>query len=180
MEIKIDRAGLKKYRKRVERRLVLVIPLLLSIFCGLVRVLTLYENRRVALPISDAIQKGLVVFVCSFVLFVLAGYLIAYFSVWRFATIYAESLSVQVSGPYLRIIEKGWLYSDRKIHFNQIMDYSIIQDSDMKAAGIKTLRMNMVMIANNQGRFTIQIAGIESIEEVRDFLAEYDFKHEGS
>lgn len=179
MDIKIDRSGLKNYRKRVGFRLVLVLPLVLALLSGFVRIVTLYENRKVAPSTSDAIVKGLVVFACSYVLLILAGYLIAYFSFWRFATIYAEGLSVQVSGAYLRIIEKGWLYSDRKIHFNQIMDYSIVQDSDMKAVGIKALRMRTNMIVNNQGRFYIQIAGVESIEEVRDFLADYDFKHEG-
>ncbi|MGB6220638.1 hypothetical protein [Haloferula sp.] len=97
---------------------------------------------------------------------------------WATGTVYASTIGyrrgsrradqfrARVEGAFLRIID---LKSDRKIHFNQIVDYQI-DESD--SPNVATLSMN----TSSGGR--VIIPAVINALETRDLLAEVDSERE--
>lgn len=171
MDIQINSSGLWRYQKRLGINL-LFTSFVISVIFGFIVMFSLMFAPKIKASFFESIWFGFWTFLSVLFVLSLISILYSYYTNWRFAREYAGSLSVMVSGSYLRIIEHGYLYSDRKIHFNQLTWYSIMQDSSMKSAGIKAL-----LIGTRNAHLPIKILGIESIEEVRDFLVDYDSKH---
>jgi hypothetical protein len=134
-----------------------------------------YDNDA---GIISALFIGLIAFAVTFALLSFLVLILGYYNYWRYSAEYADKLTVSIEGPYLRIIECRKTMSDRKIHFNQLMDYTIIQDRKMKRLNMKSLRISTNQMLGNGRRSYIEIPGIVNIEKVRDQLAEYDYKHE--
>ena len=65
---------------------------------------------------------------------------------------------------------------DRKIHFNQLTDYSVIQDYDMRRAGIFAVRMTLE--SPHGIKSSIVLPGVIDAIAVRDKLVALDFERE--
>ena len=104
--------------------------------------------------------------------------LIIVLTVGRTATRYANQLSATVKGPYLNIVEHGESFSDRKIHFNQLMDYSVFQNSAMRRAGIYSIRITLNTTYKNNGRCELLLPGVIDAFAVRDKLIALDTERE--
>lgn len=87
----------------------------------------------------------------------------------------AETLQVTVEGAFLRIVQRGWTTTDRKIHFRSLVDYWTIDSRLQRRFGVMTLRMTTTTGA--QAGF-IDILGVHNCEKVRDQLAELDSQRE--
>jgi hypothetical protein len=89
----------------------------------------------------------------------------------RQAARYARSLDVTVEGPFLRIRYELLARVDRKLHFRNIMDYSVIESAFMRHMGIAVLQMS---VPGPQAQSLLQIAGIKNCLTARDMLADID------
>lgn len=171
MDFQIDRSCLRKYQNSLGKN-ILYISFVTSVLFGFFVIFFLMYNPKTKASFLESVSLGFWTFSGVLLVLSLLSVLYYYFTIGRFAKVYAESFSVMVSGSFLRIIEQKKIYSDRKIHFNQLTWYSIIQDSFMKSAGIKAL-----VIGTKNPHLQILILGLESVEEVRDFLVDYDCRH---
>ena len=103
-------------------------------------------------------------------------------TVGRTARRYANGIAARVTGPYLNVVETRLMSScDRKIHFNQLMDYSVIQDPEMRRAGISAIRIGMNYVIQNGNRnynSYITLPGVVNALATRDKLIELDAERE--
>ncbi len=83
----------------------------------------------------------------------------------------AKTLSVEVEGPFLRIVRQSYTWQDRKLHFRAIVDYSTIEEFLMRRCGIKALQIT-TMAGGQQS--LIVIPGVRDCDRIRDMLAEID------
>jgi hypothetical protein len=89
----------------------------------------------------------------------------------------SETLELSVEGPFLRLRQHGMTLSDRKIHFNAIVDYSVSQNPLMRFFGVHELQMTTL----SGGRAgTIKVPGVVDCFAVRDQLSEIDRTREKS
>lgn len=172
-EIEIDRESLKKYL-RTKSILVWLGPL--GLYGGLfgllvlckqaeqgevhswIQVLALLRYAVMGLVIGTALGS-----VCYLIL-----------SRWRAAR-FAEAIRVSVEGPFVRIRQFLWTYSDRKLHFRSIVDYTVVQGPLMRRFGIEALRMSTAACGQNS---FLTIHGVKDCLRVRDMLAEIDSQRE--
>ncbi|WP_309398428.1 hypothetical protein [Cerasicoccus maritimus] len=95
------------------------------------------------------------------------GILHLLFSHWR-AKRRANAASIEVQGPFLKVVQSIPEHEDRKIHFRSITDFSVAQDHLMRWAGIHRLFMSTT------GNRPVIVDGVKDAEKVRDILAEVD------
>lgn len=91
-----------------------------------------------------------------------------------------ETVSLKVEGPYLLVqsyeVPNG-SWHDRKLHFKSIVDYGIIEDSNMRRHGIQSL--NLTTLAGGKSS-DILIPAVRNCEQVRDLLSEIDHARENA
>lgn len=91
-----------------------------------------------------------------------------------------NSVSLKVDGPYLLVhyyeaATRSW--HDRKFHFKSIVDYGIIESSNMRRHGIQAL--NLTTVAGGRSSDVV-IPAVKDCEKVRDLLTEIDQARENS
>jgi hypothetical protein len=89
----------------------------------------------------------------------------------RLAARLAASLDVSVEGPFLHVRQHGISFSDRKLHFRSIVDYTTTQDLLMRWFGVFSLQMATTAGGPNTH---LLIHGVKDCLRVRDLLAEID------
>jgi len=180
MEIELDRQAINKYYAWFGLHAIVVGITIVSLILGFMWFVDIVQKDSSPEIVWNAILQGFACFAIVWITFMILGVLIGYLNFWRYSKSYSENLHVTIEGPYLRIIEYRKVYSDRKIHFNQLMDYTILQDIRMKKLNMKTIRIgtNQAMSGNNGMRWHIDIPGVINAEKTRDFLADYDYQHE--
>jgi hypothetical protein len=87
----------------------------------------------------------------------------------------ANSLEVSVEGAFLRIKQRAYITSDRKLHFRSIVDYTVMQDFLMRRFGIHALHMTTTAGGQNTG---LVVTGLKDCLKVRDMLADIDSRRE--
>jgi membrane protein YdbS with pleckstrin-like domain len=89
----------------------------------------------------------------------------------------AHTLSVQVEGPFLRVIEGAYIVRDRRLHFQAITDYSTSSNPLLRFCDIGQLILETTAGGRSS---TIRIPGVKNAQEVRDMLSELDRLREDS
>ncbi len=87
----------------------------------------------------------------------------------------AQTLSLRVDGMFLHIISHGLVREDRKIHFNKLNDYAVIDGPLMGRCGIRGLSISSATL---RGTGTIFIPGVVDAERIRDLLCTIDRERE--
>lgn len=91
-----------------------------------------------------------------------------------------EAVSLKVDGPYLLVQTyelPGGSWHDRKLHFKSIVDYGIVEDSNMRRHGIQSL--NLTTLAGGKSSEVI-VPAVRNCQQVRDLLSEIDLARENS
>jgi len=174
IEIHINRDALRRYL-RVKWLLIWMGGLSLFAFLFGMAVLTDVLDNSVGIGIQETIfriVKGIVE-----IFLVVEGIATCLYFMFshHLAARMSKGLRVSVEGAFLRIIQTGYIRVDRKLHFRSIVDYATVQGRLMRRFGIIALQMATTGGGNQS---TIQIAGIQDCEKVRDMLAEIDSMRE--
>ncbi len=173
-EIDIDRAGLLRYMRL--QGLVTFIPFFLffGAFFGLVASIDTLKQMdphtagAVISVLGSRIGIGLGVG------FALGAGLYLMF-IHRGSRLSAQSLSLRVDGMFLHIIRDGIIREDRKIHFNKITDYAVIDGPLMRRCGIRALSIACAAMRANS---LLVIPGVVDAERIRDLLCVIDRERE--
>ncbi|MDX1964030.1 MAG: hypothetical protein SFX18_12820 [Pirellulales bacterium] len=103
-------------------------------------------------------------------LIALSGY---FGCVYFYCARYAYTLSLTVEGAFLRIRQHSEIFTDRKLHFRSIVDYTVSQSYFMRLFQIESLQMSTTGRNDN-----LSIPGVKDCLQVRDMLAEIDSQRE--
>lgn len=90
----------------------------------------------------------------------------------RYARKTGTAFRATVEGAYLRMQR---LNDDRKVHFRQIVDYTVKGKGSKRVPGVASIVMSTTSGAQNAG---LQIPCVKNALEVRDLLAEVDAQRE--
>jgi len=89
-----------------------------------------------------------------------------------------EAVSLKVDGPYLLIRtyelpSASW--HDRKLHFKSIVDYGIVENSNMRRHGIQSLKLTTLAGGSSSD---VIVPAVRNCQQVRDLLSEIDHARE--
>jgi hypothetical protein len=173
-EIEIDRVGLLRYLRRQGLGWVVVF-VAFGVFFGLVAVAEAMEKIHFGEPASEqwkiAISRIGMVLVSGSVL----GWLAYWVFVHRGSRRAADGLRLRVDGMYLHIINEGLVRVDRKIHFNKVTDYAVIDGPVLRHCGIRALSITCDGARPNA---VLVIPGVIDAERIRDLLCAIDRQRE--
>jgi hypothetical protein len=169
IEIEVDRDGLRKYLR-------------VKWFCSWALIVGLIGLGIGPATVSKTIDHGvqpsievLITIASSMALGLCAGFVCGaalYFALSHWLAVgYANTLALNVEGPFLRIRHTFGARTDRRLHFRAIVDYAIQQDVLMRLFAIESL----IMTTTGGGpTSTITIPGIKNGLKTRDLLSEVD------
>lgn len=89
----------------------------------------------------------------------------------RLAARLASTLTVSVEGAFLRVRQRAFVLSDRKLHFRAIVDFAMTQDDLMRSIGIEALEMTTT---GGGKECKVVIPGVKECLKTRDLLADID------
>jgi len=83
----------------------------------------------------------------------------------------SDNLQIIVEGAFLRVVNKGYINTDRKIHFRALVDYTIMDGRLMRHFGLSVLA---ITTTGGGQQVPIRIIGLKDCQSVRQTLAEID------
>ena len=173
-EVEIDRAGLLRYLRL--QGLVTLPPLFLCLG-GLFGFIAYLDTLK---QMDDPMASVHAVLVLSRIGSGLAigaaiGFLLHLIFIHRGSHRAAQSLTLRVDGMFLQVIQHGVSREDRKIHFNKINDYTVVDNPLMRRCGVRALTISC---AAPHVHGTIFIPGVVDVERIRDLLCSIDRQRE--
>jgi membrane protein YdbS with pleckstrin-like domain len=176
-EIEIDRAGLLRYMRLQGLTTWLPIFVFFGGFFGFVACLDTLKHLQ---QTGEASLETSAILIASRVGIGLAigaaiGLVVYLLFVHRGSRRAAQALTLRVDGMFLQVIQDGIAREDRKIHFNKISDYAVVDGPLMRRCGIRGLSISC---ATPRANGTIFIAGIVDAERIRDLLCTIDRERE--
>lgn len=180
IELDIDREGLRRYHRY---RASIVLPACVAGVVGFFTIIAHMPNPNNDVSyesVGDFVATvGIHLAIATAIAWVI-GLLIQHVCIGRFADRYAAGYRVSVEGPYLRIISDGYSYCDRKVHFRDLNEYSIMQSPGMRRAGIVSIVIgHQDPKARAPSPGTIVLEGVHDAENLRDQLSRLDGEREG-
>lgn len=175
-EIEIDRDGLLRYMRL--QGLTTLMPLFLFFggFFGFIacidalKQLDLVDSPLAAYAMIIVRRVGI-----GLVIGVVIGGLLYLILIYRGSRRAARSLALRVDGMFLQIVQHGIIHEDRKIHFNKINDYAVVDGPLMRRCGIRGLSISC---STPRANGTILIPGVIDAERIRDLLCTIDRQRE--
>lgn len=173
-EIDIDRDGVRRYLRL--SGLVAILPWFLF-FGGFLGIVAGVE-RLEQIP-DPTVRESVTLIVSRFgiglAIGALLGLVLYGLLVHRGSRHAASASTLRVDGMFLHVIQGAVVREDRKIHFNRISDYSVIDGPLMRMCGIRALGITCATTRPN-GR--IIIPGVIDAERIRDQLCTIDRERE--
>ncbi len=171
LEFEIDREGL---RRSLRAGFLIAWGVLFgfSMFLGGMVALSNGQDAGIALGL-----KILAYWTAGTVVVIFAGY---FMFTRRTLNRAVQAISMKVDGPYLLVqtyVVPSRSWHDRKLHFKSIVDYGIIEDSNMRRYGIKALKLTT--LAGGMSSDVI-VPAVRNCQQVRDLLSAIDLARENS